>query len=294
MVARSSAGDSLDAGSLDRRIGPDDLLDISVFEAPELNRVVRVSGEGTISLPLLDEVPAADLTPRQLELALRERLRQRFILDPHVSVQVTEMQSRTVSVVGAVVRPGVLAIRGPRTLLEVLALAGGPSPEAGDGVIVMRGSLAGGTRASAAEPIAREINLKQLLESQDPRLNVTVHPGDVVKVPRSGMVYVVGEVNRAGAFPVGRGSALTVLQAVALGQGLGPLAAKGRTLIIRTTAAGERTEIPVDLGQVLAGKAADPRLQANDIVFVPSSALRSFAHGTVNALVRVVTLHGLF
>src|SRR5688500_9846515 len=118
------------AGSL--RLGPNDLLEITVFEAPELNRSVRVSGSGQISLPLLGEVSASGLTPRELEVALEATLRQRYIRDPHVSVEVSEMQSHAVSVVGAVTKPGVFQIRESRSLLELIARAGGLAPHGGE------------------------------------------------------------------------------------------------------------------------------------------------------------------
>jgi polysaccharide biosynthesis/export protein len=292
------------AGAL--RLGPNDLLEITVFEAPELNRSVRVSGAGQISLPLLGEVSASGLTPRELEVALEATLRQRYIRDPHVSVEVSEMQSHAVSVVGAVTRPGVFQIRESRPLLELIALAGGLAPNAGESVIVARAPSVGAGEASAIEPgggggggggAAAEsmtISLRALLESGDQRHNVLVHPGDMVKVTPAGLVYVVGEVRKPGAFPLVRGPSLTVLQAIALGEGLGPKAARGRTIIIRTGPAGERVELPVNLGDVLAGRAVDVALQPQDVVFVPSSAAKAVTMGVVDALVRMVTLKGVF
>ena len=299
----ATSGATQRAGAL--RLGPNDLLEITVFEAPELNRSVRVSGAGQISLPLLGEVSASGLTPRELEVALEATLRQRYIRDPHVSVEVSEMQSHAVSVVGAVTRPGVFQIRESRPLLELIALAGGLAPNAGESVIVARAPAVGAGEASAIEPggggggggAAAEsmtISLRALLESGDQRHNVLVHPGDMVKVTPAGLVYVVGEVRKPGAFPLVRGPSLTVLQAIALGEGLGPKAARGRTIIIRTGPAGERVELPVNLGDVLAGRAVDVALQPQDVVFVPSSAAKAVTMGVVDALVRMVTLKGVF
>ena len=271
-------------------IGAHDLLDIKVLEASELNRSVRVSGDGAVSMPLVGEVRAAGLTPRELELELEGRLRARFILDPHVSVQVAELESRSFSVVGAVNRPGVFQSRGVRSLLDALALAGGLSEAAGDEVIVVRAASAISTNGTDD---AVEVDLKALLESGDARHNVPVHPGDVVKVVPAGLIYVVGEVNRPGAFPLTRGAGLTVLQAISMGAGLRPLASR-RTVIIRATSLGERTEIDVDLGAVLSGRAADPQLQPRDILFVPNNTTRAVTLGVVDALVRMVTLRGIF
>ena len=288
------------------RIGPEDLLEISVFEAPELNRSVRVSASGEISLPLLGAVRAAGLTPRELEYVLQELMRRSYLKDPHVGVFVREMQSHPVSVFGAVKKPGVFQIRGAKTVLEILSMAEGLEDDAGDTVLVMRGASfrvvpeqTGDLRGASADTSAAanqtgapvvessspkeeptpgtiEINLKNLLESGDARDNVSVYPGDIVKVPRAGIVYVVGEVKKPGGFVLKSNENISVLQAIALAEGLERTAAKGHARIIRTDeSTSQRKEIALDLGKILAGKAPDPILQAKDIVFVPNSAARS-------------------
>jgi len=294
----------------DYRIGANDLLAIKVFEAQELSQPVRVSAGGEITLPLIGVVAAGNLTPRELELILQELLRRNFIKDPHVSVQVTEMESHAVSVMGAVNKPGVVQIRGSRSLLEVLAMAGGLAPDAGSTVQVVRKPIPNpkqtqtlmqvadisrpapkrddGARA-AMEADFLEIDLKNLLESDDARHDVPIHPGDMVKVRPAGLVYVVGEVRKPGGFPLKSNERLTVLQALALGEGLTPAAAKGDALIIRTGQDGQRTKIPVDLGRVLKAKAADIPLQEQDIVFVPGSTSKAFARGSADALFRMLT-----
>lgn len=270
-----------------------------VFEAPELNRTVRVSPGGEISLPLLGTVRAGGLTPQELQVSLEERLRSRYILDPHVSVQVTDIQSHPIAVVGAVNRPGVYQVRGPQTLVEVLALAGGLSEDAGSSALVVRGGSTSLLRRPPADgapalPEVEEVALGVLLETGDARHNVAVYPGDVVKVTPAGVVYVVGEVRQPGVFPLSRYAGMTLMQAVALGEGLSPTAARGRALIIRTDPSGARSEIRVDLGRVLAGRATDPPLQPRDIVFVPNSAMRSVALGVIEALARMITLRAVF
>lgn len=301
----TSAGTASTAyGDETLRVGPNDLLEVTVFEAPELDRSVRVDNTGRISLPLLGDVIAGGLTPRELEGRLETILRERFIRDPHVSVQVSEMQSHAVSVVGAVARPGVFQIREARPLLELIALAGGLAPNAGESVIIVRGRPSApngatavvGVQADASEaaPMTLTVDLQALLESGGAHDQVTVHPGDQVKVIPAGLIYVVGEVRKPGAFPLARGPDLTVLRAIAVAEGFGPNAAKGRAMIIRTSASGERIEVPVDLGDVLAGRAADVELQPQDVVFVPSSRTRAVTLGAVDALVRMVTLRGVF
>src|SRR5205807_4952587 len=195
---------ALAAGPQDYRIGFDDVLDISVFEAQELNREVRVSSAGDISLPLLESVYAAGLTPRELELVLEELLRRTYMKDPHVSVFVREMQSHPVSVLGAVRKPGVFQVRGSKTLLEILSLAEGLADDAGETVIIMRGAglknsaspdedKGVSTTASVSDekatgpeanksPFAPEdivqVNLRDLLDSSDVHQNPIVNPGD--------------------------------------------------------------------------------------------------------------------
>jgi polysaccharide biosynthesis/export protein len=289
------------------RIGSEDVLNINVFEAQELNREVRVSASGEISLPLLGSVRAAGLTPRDLEFVLQELLHRTYMKDPHVSVFVREMQSHPVSVMGAVRRPGVFQIRGRKTLLEVLSLAEGLADDAGDTVIILRGAaLSQGADPStdlsavtdqpspgtqdadakaatsgvngnqSASESAVQVNLKDLLESADSRSNPLVRPGDIVKVTRAGVVYVIGEVRRPGGFALKSNEKISVLQALALSEGLTRTAAKGEARIIRTDQqSGERKETPIDLGRVLAGKAPDPLLEPKDIVFVPNSAAKS-------------------
>ncbi|MFQ5926885.1 MAG: polysaccharide biosynthesis/export family protein, partial [Terriglobia bacterium] len=234
------------ASAQEYRIGTEDLVEITVFEAPELNRTLRVSASGEISLPLLGMVRAAGLTPRELELVLQELLRRAYMKDPHVGVFVRELQSHPVSVLGAVARPGVFQVRGSKTLLEMLSLAGGLADDAGDTVIVMRGASFGvaqpgnkhpndgaapGDSEEAPDAATVEINLKTLLESGDPGSNVPIYPGDIVKVPRAGVVYVVGEVKKPGGFVLKNNEQLSVLQAIALGGGLTRTAAKKHTLI---------------------------------------------------------------
>lgn len=293
------------AGPQDYRIGFDDVLDVNVFDAPELNREVRVSSAGEISLPLLDSVHVAGLTPRELELVLQELLRRKYMKDPHVSVFVREMQSHPVSVLGGVRRPGVFQARASKTLLEILSLAEGLADDAGETVIIMRGAGLQNPGGSTSEETVLEkdanrfqaadvvqVNLKDLLDSSDIYQNPMVNPGDIVKVSRAGIVYVVGEVQRPGGFAMKSNEKMSVLQVIALSGGVTRTASKSGARIIRTDQqSGERAETRIDLSKILAGKAPDPVLQAKDIVFVPNSASKTtFSRG---AEVAAQTLVGL-
>jgi polysaccharide export outer membrane protein len=136
----------------DYRIGAEDLLEITVFEAPEFNSTTRVSPSGEISIPMLGVIPAAGKTPAQLQVTVQDSLRRTHMKDPHVGVTVKEIQSHAVSVLGAVKKPGTLQIRNPKTLLEILSMAEGLADDAGDTVWVRHhgAGLAAGLTSAAA------------------------------------------------------------------------------------------------------------------------------------------------
>src|SRR5262245_52683605 len=198
------------AGLEERPLGNEDLLEISVFEIPELNRTVRVSEKGTISVPLLGEIPAGGLTRGQLERDLRERLAEKYVRDPQVSVFVREYGSKRVFVLGAVARSGSYEMLGPRSLLHVLAAAGGLTEEAGSEIYVIRSREDGTVESSA-------VKVEDLMSSHDPKLNVAMQPGDIVSVPIEHMlfVYVDGAVRNPGRIDQPAGRSLTLLQAIA-------------------------------------------------------------------------------
>lgn len=312
---------SAPALSGDYRIGSEDLLEISVYGAPDLGGTVRVSADGSISLPLIGGERAEGLTALELERQTADLLAKKYMNHPQVSVFVKEIQSHTVSVIGAVGKPGVFQIRGPENLVEVLSMAQGLADDAGDRVILMRhGEIADATsprsphpqpsRVNAAishgesakpESLANkiidsggdeaeglQINLKDLLMSSDSRYDVMVYPGDVVKVPPAGIVYVVGQVRKPGGFLLKTNQNLSVLQALALAEGTTSTSAEKRARIIRTEGlSGKREEIPINLKRILAGKAADPVLQARDILFVPNSAGKTAFYRGAEAAVSI-------
>jgi polysaccharide biosynthesis/export protein len=286
------------ASAQEYRIGPEDLLAVSVFEAPDLSRTVRVSSGGEIYLPLLGTVRTSGLSPHELELVIEELLRRTYMKDPHVSVLVQEMQSHPVSVFGAVKKPGVFQIREPKTVVEMLSRAEGLADDAGDAVVVMHlggepavpeagsGPVNPRSPEGSADASSQQISLKDLLESGDSRYNVLVYPGDVVKVLRAGIIYVVGEVKKPGGFELKSNESISVLQALALAEGMTRTSAASQARIIRMEeTTGKRTEIRINLGKILTQKAPDPMLQSNDIVFVPNSTRRSaFYRGMETAI----------
>jgi polysaccharide export outer membrane protein len=291
----------------DYRIGSNDLINVAVFGADAFSGDFRVGEAGDISMPLLGAVDAAGRTTSELESHLEAKLADSYMRDPHVTVQVSEMQSHGISVVGSVRQPGVYQVSGSVTLLEVLAMAQGLTPEAGSRVYVVRPSSPGAPAFDAAatddldatataaygQPELIEIDLGALLESGRTEENLALRAGDIVQVRPAGVVYVVGEVNRPGGFPTPAGSPMTVLQALAMAEGLGSTAAADRAVIVREGPNAERIEIPVNLKSVLDGSDPPPTLAARDVLFVPNNGMKSFGLGVVNALVSMVTLRGL-
>ncbi|MCL6481106.1 MAG: polysaccharide export protein [Firmicutes bacterium] len=257
----------------DYQIGSGDLLRIEVFDVPDLSREVRVSESGYISLPLLPvRVRAGGLTAFQLEEKLAELLQVNgLVRNPQVTVFVKEQRSQPITVIGAVRSPLVYQAIRQTTLLEVLSQAGGIADDAGSVVIVTRPAVTEDDASAQAQTFV--IKLRDLLESGDPRYNIPLQGGDVVSVPRAGIVYVVGAVEQPGGFVLQSDSEeMTVLKAVALARGLLGTARPSDAVVLRKDpASGQKREIEVDLKKVMARQAEDIRLYPNDILFVPDS-----------------------
>ncbi|MFB3923198.1 MAG: polysaccharide biosynthesis/export family protein [Terriglobia bacterium] len=264
-------------------IGPEDVLDVDVFNVPELHKTVRVSNDGTIALALLGHVKAAGLTTEQLRNELENKYGETYLQNPQISVFVSEFHAQPVSVIGAVEKPGLYQLTGPRTLIEVLSMAGGlakrTSGLAGKYVYVTRkggfGDLPMSEGMQLVAPDRLEIIISRLLYSRENALNIQIQPRDTISVTKADVVYVVGDVRKPGGFVMEDRENITVLQALAMAEGALSTAAKNRARIIRKGPDGERSEIPVDLDKVLSGKSSDEVLMANDILFVPNSAAKT-------------------
>jgi len=278
-------------------IGPEDVLDIDVFNVPELHKVVRVSNDGTITLTLLGHVVAAGLTADRLRDELEKKYGETYLQKPQVSVYVAEFHAQPVSVIGAVERPGLYQLAGPRSLVEVLSMAGGlakrSSAPAGNTLFVSRkggfGDLAPAEGMELVAPDKVEINISRLLYSHEDALNIEIQPRDTISVTKADVIYVVGDVHKPGGFVLEDRENLTVLQALAMAEGPLNTAAKSRARILRRGADGSRTEVPLDLKKVLAGKSPDIVLAANDILFVPNSAAKSALKRGAEAAVGTVS-----
>ncbi len=246
-------------------IGAGDLVEMSVFDTPELSGKLRVNNSGDIILPLVGSIHVGGLKAEDVQSLIRQKfIDGGFLKDPQVTVFVAEYATQGVSVLGEVKNPGIYPAFGSHNLMDYLSSAGGLTPLAGTNITITR----------AGHPDDPEHVKISASVAPKPLNNPAILPGDSVFVEKTGLVYVIGEVARPGGFPMDHDDHLTILQAIALAQGTTFTAAKGSTKIIRTTPQGHE-EIPVNLKKILASKATDEPLQDNDILFVPSSAGRA-------------------
>jgi polysaccharide export outer membrane protein len=249
----------------DYRIGPQDLLDVRVFETSEFNGEVRVSPDGKVSLPVAGDILVSGLTDRQAADAIRLVLEKCCVNHATVTLQVKEFRYRPISVIGAVGRPGPLASSGRWTLLEVLTAAGGLAPMHGDVVYVIRHGESG-----LSDQLS--VDVDDLLLRGDPRANIPIAPGDLINVPATVevTVFCLGEVAHPGAVIFKSTDRMTLLTAIARAGGLSDRASN-KVQIKREGAGGLVQQIDVDYKAVLAGKVADPVLKEGDVLVVKES-----------------------
>ncbi len=277
-------------------LGPDDQITIRVLQAPELaEKPVRVDGNGYIELPFVGRFHAAGLTVDGLRVELTARLGT-IIKDPQVSVAVEEFRSQPVSVMGAVNTPGVQQLRGHKTLMEVLTMAGGLRPDSGSSLNITRDlkwgalPLPGARNDSTGRYSVSNVDLKQLIDARDPAENIAICPDDLVTVPRAQMVYVIGEVPKSGGFVLNDRDTMPLLEALSLAGGLNRSTASPQNgRILRARKGAERVEIPIDLKKVFEGKQEDVELRAGDILFVPSSATKRASLRALEAAIQIGT-----
>lgn len=243
------------------QISAGDLLDLNVFDTPELSAKLRVDEQGNVTLPVAGALPVQGLTAEQAGHAIEARFRDTDVLkDPHVTVSVLEFSTQGVTVLGEVKSPGVYPLLGAHGLLDLISAAGGLTSSAGKEVTVTH-------RDDPAHPVIVKIESKP---GSTAAFNIDVQPGDTIMVSHAGIVYVVGDVGKPGGFLIENNDRLTVLQAIALAQGMNRTASLNHAKLIRKTDAG-REELPVPLKKLLANKGPDLMLSDGDILFVPGS-----------------------
>jgi len=250
----------------DYKIGAKDLLEISVFGLEEMNKTVRVSEDGKITLPLLGEVEVEGLTKTELEKKLSQLLEEKYLQSPQVTVFIKEYQSKRISVLGAVGKPGPYELLGRQTLLQLISEAGGLTEDAGDDIIVIR-QFQDGTN------ISLKISIDDLFLKGDARLNIPLEPNDIVNIPaeKTVLIYVFGQVRKPGALEVKKSNIPTLLQAIAQAGGFSERASKGGVLIKRINKDGKEKQIKVNVKDIIKGKKKDIQLLENDVVYVPET-----------------------
>ncbi len=250
----------------DYRIGPKDLLDISVFGLDELTKTVRVSEDGNITLPLLGGVEVEGLSKDELEKKISQLLEEKYLQNPQVTIFIREYQSKRVSVLGAVRNPGPYELLGRQTLLQIISQAGGITNESGKAIIVIR-------EVEEGVSTALKISIDDLFLEGDARLNIPLQPNDIVNIPidRIVNIYVFGQVRRPGALGVRRSNIPTLLQAIGQAGGFSERASKGKVLIKRIDDDGKEIRIKVNVKSIIKGKRKDIELLENDVVIVPDT-----------------------
>lgn len=316
--AATSATPIFVASQDDYYIGPTDMLDIRVEDAPELSQSYPVGASGYIEMQVIGKILAMGKTPDQLAVLIKDALiKEDYLKFPKVSVNVTEYNSRTFYIQGAVRAPGAYKVRGRVNILQLITLAGGLSEGHGPNAFIIRqrqtgaARLAGKPESEAAQTVAATTNGApngspstsgsgaEQATGDEPNLemistningfergifdgNIAVEPGDIVTIPLLDVFFIGGEVRAPGSYPLKEGTSLR--QALALAQGTTFSAAKGKSVIFRGDVKdGKQLEIPVDLDAIMNGKKPDVLLQANDFIVVPNSRMKSVTGAMLQA-----------
>lgn len=247
------------AGAESLLIGPGDLVHVNIFRMPEMETKARVTDAGDITIPLIGKFHIAGMTPAEAARTAEVHYSAaQYLVDPQVSILVEEYATQSISIMGEVQRPGTFPAATPRGVMDTLALAGGFTPAADRHITIQH-------RTGEKQEIFLPNSARDALST--PTL---VYPGDLVLVPKAGVVYVLGDVGRPGGYVMEDDSTLTVMQAIAMAAGANKTAKEGNARIVRRTSQGY-TEIPVSLKDMQKGAVADIALQREDVLWVPFS-----------------------
>ena len=297
---RSGAGAGRD---LSYRIGPQDEIEVNVFDVPEMNVTVRVNQSGFVSLPLVGAVQSGGLTESEFRESLRERL-SAYVRNPQVNVFISNYGSQRVAVMGAVRSPGTYPLKkGANSILELISEAGGVSEKAGNFLNFIPAELTGIASAGDVEARARfaldvqssdkmknaalEIYLDQVMgTSGGIPIEIPVRGGDMIVIPESGKVMVEGEVEKSGSYELG--PQMTLLGALAACGGITYGAKVDEIEIVRELSSGAKGRLVLDLTKLATGEERDPRLRNGDIVRIPSDSGRRLTQDTFEGLTKVI------
>ena len=278
-------------------LGPEDQLSIHVVDLDDVSdKPFRVDPSGFVDLPLAGRVYVAGMSLDQLRQTLSERL-SKYITAPQITINVIEYRSQPVSVLGEVNNPGVHQLQGPKHLVDVISSAGGLKPDAGSKLTVTR-QIRWGTLPlpnahadSSGQFLIADVSLGDITSGKNADQNIEVRADDVISVPRADLVYVVGEVKKAGGFSLNAADSISLIRALSLAEGLNTGAAPKKARILRASAGGlsDENEVPVDLQQILAGRAPDQLLHKNDVLFIPNNVPASAMKRAAEAAVQIAT-----
>jgi polysaccharide export outer membrane protein len=271
----SQAPKATDETGSGMRLGAGDLLEVSVYNVPELETKSRVGNSGDVYLPLIDYVHLAGLSIEEAQELIEKKLSDGgFVKNPHVTLFVNEYTSQGANVLGEVAKPGVYQVLGEPRLVDLISAAGGFTDRAGKSITVSH-------RNQDEKPVTVPLRRNS---TDNPAGNITVSPGDTILVHKADVVYAVGDVARPSGFLIDTEN-LTVLKVVALAGGTNRTAKLNGAKIIRKGPDG-MTEIPLELKKMLSAKVPDLPVQGDDILFVPSSTAKVIMGRTTDVAVQ--------
>lgn len=277
------AADSLTTRTTGARtiLGPGDLIEISVFNVPELTQRVRVSDDGAIALALIGQIKASGLTPEALRgMVTADLVRGEFVRNPQVNLFIAEYAGQMAYVVGEVQRPGAYPLLRSHRLRDLLAVAGGLNQRASNDVTVTR---------AGTNPVVLHVNAAV----DDDANNPEIYPGDKLSVSQSGIVYVLGDVGKPGAFILNRNSQVTIMQALALAEGIQASASIKKATLLRASEDG-RQEVPINIKKILKLESPDIPVRTGDILYVYSSLTRGLGRSAIQSVLATASSAAIY
>ena len=258
------------------KLAPGFLLNVTVYDEPDLSAHVRVDKEGNISLPFLKTLHVGGATVGDAKEMIEAKFHNDGILkNPQITIDVEQFATTSVTVMGEVQNPGKVELLAPHSLLDVIGMTGGETSFAGNEVELKR-SVDGAMQTSTYH-YSRGSDGSTIRD-------VMVNPGDTVMVKRAGIVYVLGAVNRPGGYTMQENGELNVAQAVSLAQGLVMQAKVNGLRVVQHDAKGNPVEIPVSYNKIMEGKEKPIQLVAGDIVYVPISKTKAILSSTTTLI----------
>ena len=282
-----ATGTDIPQASINPQIANGDLLDVMVFDTPELSGRFRVNNQGNINLPLAGSLHVAGMTAVEAADAVASKYKDtQVLLQPQVSVFVSEYAVRGVTITGEVRAPGIYPLVGPRNLTDILAQAGGLGEGASKTVSIVH-------RNDPAHIVTIQLNVGRPTPASVAAANIPIVPGDTIYIARSGVVYVVGDLSRPGGYQVEHNNRLTLLEAVALAGGPTQTSKLTDARLIRRSETG-REEIKIDLKKILYGGGPDVLMADGDILYVPISQRKVYSQLAINAVISAATSYAIF